>query len=193
MHRGADEGSRPRLAVRQAALSRPRSGDGLMPQRLDARDPHFERAFGTLLRLKREVSEDVDGTVAAIIADVVARGDEAVLDYTRRFDGVDLAAERVRVGAAELAAATAACSADVLEPLKLAKNRIEAYHLPQRPEDRLVTDGTGVTVGWRWTALDSVGLYVPGGTASYPSSVLMNAIPAKVAGVRRVVMVVPTP
>ena len=164
-----------------------------MPQRLDAREAAFPRAFASLLGLKREIAEDVDETVKGIISDVVRRGDEALIDFSRRFDALDLTADRLRVSEAEIDAALAACNANVLEPLRLAKQRIEAYHRPQKPEDRLSTDAAGVTLGWRWTALDSVGLYVPGGTASYPSSVLMNAVPAKVAGVPRVVMVVPAP
>jgi histidinol dehydrogenase len=164
-----------------------------MPQRLDARDDAFPRALASRLGLKREASEDVDETVRAIIADVVRRGDEALIDYTRRFDAMDLTADRLRVSEAEIDAAAAACEPGVLAMLELAKARIETYHQPQRPEDRLVTDAVGVTLGWRWTALESVGLYVPGGTASYPSSVLMNAVPAKVAGVPRIVMTVPTP
>jgi len=164
-----------------------------MPQRLDAREAAFPRAFASLLGLKREIAEDVDETVKGIISDVVRRGDEALIDCTRRFDALDLTVDRLRVSEAEIDAALAACNANVLEPLRLAKQRIEAYHRPQKPEDRLSTDAAGVTLGWRWTALDSVGLYVPGGTASYPSSVLMNAVPAKVAGVPRVVMVVPAP
>jgi histidinol dehydrogenase len=164
-----------------------------MPQRLDARDEAFPRAFASLLGLKREASEDVDETVKGIIADVVARGDDAAIDYTRRFDGLDLTADRLRVSESEIDAAAAGCDPQVLEMLDLAKARIEAYHRPQKPDDWAVTDAVGVTLGWRWTALESVGLYVPGGTASYPSSVLMNAIPAKVAGVPRIVMTVPAP
>jgi histidinol dehydrogenase len=164
-----------------------------MPQRLDAREAGFPRAFAGLLGLKREIAEDVDEAVKAIIAAVVERGDEALVEYTRRFDAFDLTADRLRVGEAEIEAALAACDDGLLGPLRLARDRIEAYHRPQKPENRLSTDAAEVTLGWRWTALDSVGLYVPGGTASYPSSVLMNAVPAKVAGVRRVVMVVPAP
>ncbi|HVL70305.1 MAG TPA: histidinol dehydrogenase [Beijerinckiaceae bacterium] len=161
--------------------------------RLDAREPGFARAFGELLAAKREVAQDVDAAVAAILSDVVARGDEALLAYTRRFDRLDLDADRLRVSDAELDAAVAACPAETLEALRLAKARIEAYHLPQKPQDRSETDALGVTLGWRWTPIEAVGLYVPGGTASYPSSVLMNAVPAKVAGVPRTVMVVPAP
>jgi histidinol dehydrogenase len=124
---------------------------------------------------------------------VVARGDEALIEYTARFDGLDLTPATLRVGDAEIDAAEAACTREALDALRLARERIEVYHRAQRPEDATTTDALGVTLGWRWTALESVGLYVPGGTASYPSSVLMNAVPAKVAGVPRVVMVVPTP
>jgi histidinol dehydrogenase len=164
-----------------------------VPQRLDAEDEGFPLAFASLLGMKREISEDVDETVKTIIADIIEGGDGAVLDYSRRLDGLDLTADRLRVSRREIDAAVAACGRDVLDALGLAKERIETYHGRQKPDDWLSTDAVGVTVGWRWTALDSVGLYVPGGTASYPSSVLMNAVPAKVAGVPRVVMVVPTP
>ncbi|MCB5175525.1 histidinol dehydrogenase [Microvirga lenta] len=164
-----------------------------MAQRLDARDPSFPQAFAALLSAKREVSEDVDQAVRAIIEDVVARGDEALIDYTRRFDALDLTAESLRVSDAEIAAAERQCPKETLDALALAKDRIEVYHRAQRPQDSMTTDSVGVTLGWRWTALESVGLYVPGGRASYPSSVLMNAVPAKVAGVPRISMVVPTP
>jgi histidinol dehydrogenase len=164
-----------------------------MPLRLDARDAAFARAFEALLAAKRESSEDVDETVRAIIAEVASRGDEALIEYTRRFDGLDLSPATLRVSAAEVDAAVSRCAPEALAALALAKERIEAYHGAQRPSDALSTDAAGVTLGWRWTALESVGLYVPGGTASYPSSVLMNAVPAKVAGVPRVVMVAPTP
>ncbi|HKH32654.1 MAG TPA: histidinol dehydrogenase [Beijerinckiaceae bacterium] len=164
-----------------------------MAQRLDARSEDFERAFTKLLGQKREVSENVEDAVRGIIADVVARGDAALIECTRRFDALALTAETLRVSDEEIEAAAKACPAEALAALGLAHQRIEAYHQAQKPEDRTTTDALGVTLGWRWTALDSVGLYVPGGTASYPSSVLMNAVPAKVAGVRRTVMVAPTP
>ncbi|MBB3019124.1 histidinol dehydrogenase [Microvirga lupini] len=164
-----------------------------MAQRLDARDASFPQAFAALLSAKREVSEDVDQAVRAIIEDVVVRGDEALIDFTYRFDGLALQPETLRVSDAEVDAAEAQCSKEALEALALAKERIETYHLEQRPKDFKTTDPVGVTMGWRWTALESVGLYVPGGLASYPSSVLMNAVPAKVAGVPRIAMVVPTP
>jgi histidinol dehydrogenase len=146
-----------------------------------------------LLAAKREVSEDVDQAVRAIIDEVVARGDEALIDYTSRFDNLALTAGTLRIGDDEIDAAKGECSQDELAALTLAKARIETYHRAQRPEDYMTTDALGVTLGWRWTAIESVGLYVPGGRASYPSSVLMNAVPAKVAGVPRIAMVVPTP
>ncbi|MBA1156105.1 histidinol dehydrogenase [Microvirga mediterraneensis] len=164
-----------------------------MAQRLDAREPSFPLAFAALLSAKREVSEDVDQAVRAIIEDVVARGDEALIDFTYRFDGLALQPETLRISDAEIDAAEAQCPKEALEALALAKERIETYHRAQRPQDSMSTDPLGVTLGWRWTAIESVGLYVPGGRASYPSSVLMNAVPAKVAGVPRIAMVVPTP
>lgn len=163
--------------------------------RLDSRDGDFAAAFARLLSVKREISEDVDETVRGIIAGVVAGGDDALVDYTRRFDrlGEDFTVASLRVTPAEIEAAVAACPPEALEALRFAAARIEAFHAAQVPADHSATDSLGVTAGWRWTALESVGLYVPGGTASYPSSVLMNAIPARVAGVPRVVMVVPMP
>ena len=164
-----------------------------MPIRLDDRDASFEAAFRELLAAKREVSEEVDRVVADIIGDVRQRGDAAVIDYTSRFDGLDLTAQTLRVSEEEIDAAVAACSPELLEALETARSRIEAYHARQKPQDAWFTDAAGVESGWRWSAIEAVGLYVPGGTASYPSSVLMNAIPAKVAGVPRIVMVAPTP
>ncbi len=164
-----------------------------MAQRLDARDPSFPQAFQVLLSAKREISEDVDQAVRSIIEDVIARGDEALVDHTRRLDGLDLTAETLRVSDAEIDAARACCPPEALDALALARERIEAYHQAQRPRDHMETDAAGVTLGWRWTALELVGLYVPGGRASYPSSVLMNAVPANVAGVPRIIMMVPTP
>jgi histidinol dehydrogenase len=164
-----------------------------MALRLDARQADFRRAFSDLLGAKREMSEDVDETVRAIIEDVIARGDAALIDLTSRFDGLDLTPGTLRVSEAEIDAAVADCPTDALDALTLAKGRIEAYHAAQKPQDSTTTDSLGVTLGWRWTAIESVGLYVPGGRASYPSSVLMNAVPAKVAGVPRIAMAVPTP
>ncbi|QBR72933.1 histidinol dehydrogenase [Beijerinckiaceae bacterium] len=164
-----------------------------MPLRLDTRSPDFEIAFKSLLTMKRESAEDVDRAVQAIIADVMAEGDAALISYSRKFDRVDLNQLGLEVGATEIDAALAQCQLDDLEALRLAHARITAFHERQRPNDERFTDPLGVELGWRWLAVDAVGLYVPGGTASYPSSVLMNAIPAKVAGVQRIVMVVPAP
>jgi histidinol dehydrogenase len=164
-----------------------------MARRLDARRADFARAFSDLLGAKREIAEDVDQAVRAIIDDVVARGDAALVELTSRFDGLDLTPETLRISDAEIDAAVAASPREALDALGLAKERIEVYHAAQKPQDSTTTDSLGVTLGWRWTALESVGLYVPGGRASYPSSVLMNAVPAKVAGVPRLAMVVPTP
>jgi histidinol dehydrogenase len=164
-----------------------------MPLRLDTRERGFAEAFAALLGAKREAAADVDRAVAAILADVRTRGDAAVIEYTKRFDKLDLAPSTLRVPAAEIAAAAKSCAGDTLAALKLAATRIENYHRHQLPQDLDYTDAEGVRLGARWRALRAVGLYVPGGTAAYPSSVLMNAIPAKVAGVERVVMAVPAP
>jgi histidinol dehydrogenase len=164
-----------------------------MPLRLDTAMPDFGERFADLLAMKREVSEDGDAAVRDIIAAVRARGDAALLDYSQRFDRVDLRKLGIAVAADELARAEANCDGDVWAALDLSHARIRAFHERQRPQDEHFTDELGVELGWRWTALESVGLYVPGGTASYPSSVLMNAVPAKVAGVERLVMVVPAP
>lgn len=164
-----------------------------MPLRLTIDAPEFETGFAELLSAKREVSRDVNDTVAAIIADVEARGDAALLDYTQRFDRMALRPGELAFSAAEMDAAVRECDGQALRALEQAAVRIEAYHARQLPQDDLYTDGDGVELGHRWTAIGAVGLYVPGGTASYPSSVLMNTIPAKVAGVPRRVMVMPTP
>jgi histidinol dehydrogenase len=164
-----------------------------MPLRLDTRDADFAERFAAFLATKREASQDVEQAVRAIIADVVARGDEALIELTRRFDRVDLSTVGLRVSRAEIDAAPAACDPAALAALKLARERIEAYHRRQLPRDERFTDALGVELGYRWTAIAAAGLYVPGGTAAYPSSVLMNAVPAKVAGVERIVMVVPAP
>ncbi len=164
-----------------------------MAIRLDASDKGFEAAFQTLLGAKREASVDVNDVVTKIIADVRARGDEALVELTNRLDRVALTPQTLRIPEADLDASLAQCAAVTLGALRLAKSRIEAYHARQKPEDARWTDASGVELGHRWTAVGAVGLYVPGGTANYPSSVLMNAVPAKVAGVKRIVMVVPTP
>jgi histidinol dehydrogenase len=143
--------------------------------------------------MKREVAEDVDQAVQAIIADVIARGDAALIDYSAKFDHVDLAKLGLAVSPAEIAAAKTAAAPEALAALRLAHERIKVFHEKQRPRDELFTDALGVELGWRWRPIEAAGLYVPGGTASYPSSVLMNAAPAKVAGVGRLVMVVPSP
>ena len=164
-----------------------------MSRRLDSSAADFAAAFTGLLSQKREVSEDVDNAVRLIVRDVAARGDAALIELTQKFDRVDLAAKGIAVTKPEIEAATAQCPADALAALDLARERIIAFHQRQKPADVSFTDALGVKLGWRWSAIESVGLYVPGGTAAYPSSVLMNAVPAKVAGVPRVVMVVPAP
>ncbi|ODT19521.1 MAG: histidinol dehydrogenase [Kaistia sp. SCN 65-12] len=164
-----------------------------MAIRLSQTDPDFETRFRALLAAKREVSEDVDATVRGILADVRHRGDAAVLDYTARFDRMTLEAQALRVSEAEFDAAETAVDERTRAALVLARDRIQSHHARQKPADDRYTDALGVELGSRWTAIEAVGLYVPGGTASYPSSVLMNAVPAKVAGVDRLVMVVPTP
>ena len=164
-----------------------------MPLMLDATDPNFEPAFTALLNAKREDSPDVDATVAEIIADVRARGDAAVIALTEKFDRIALAPETLRISAEEIIAAVETVDPEDFAALKVAAARIKAYHERQLPQDEHWTDETGATLGWRWTPVSAAGLYVPGGLASYPSSVLMNAVPAKVAGVGRLAMVVPTP
>jgi len=164
-----------------------------MPLRLDSRAKGFAADFGALLSAKREMEADVDAAVAAILADVKARGDAAVIDCTQRFDRLALTPATMRVPAKHIAAAASSCPPETLAALRLAAERIEAYHRRQIPEDFSFTDAAGVRLGSRWRPIAAVGIYVPGGTASYPSSVLMNAIPAKVAGVERLVMVVPSP
>jgi histidinol dehydrogenase len=164
-----------------------------MPIRLDARAPDFAARFRVFLDAKREASADVEQAVRAIIADVAARGDAALVELTKKFDRVDLDKIGMRVTPAELDAAAGVCERAALDALTLARDRIEAYHRRQLPKDDSWTDPLGVQLGHRWTAIEAVGLYVPGGTAAYPSSVLMNAVPAKVAGCPRVVMVVPAP
>ena len=164
-----------------------------MPQFLATTDPDFEARFAALLGAKREDSTDVDHVVADIIADVRKRGDAAVIDLTSKFDRLDLTPETMRFSEAEIAAECAKVDEADRAALELAAARIRAYHSRQMPEDASWTDETGAMLGWRWTPVSAAGLYVPGGLASYPSSVLMNAIPAKVAGVGRLAIVVPTP
>ena len=161
--------------------------------RLDSRHGGFAEEFETLLNSKREVSEEVGAAVAAILADVKTRGDEALLHYTGLYDRLPLVAGMLAFTQSEIDAAGAAISGDVRAALQTAHDRIEAHHEKQRPLDHIYQDPLGVTLGTVWTAVEAVGIYVPGGTASYPSSVLMNAVPARVAGVSRIAMVVPTP
>jgi histidinol dehydrogenase len=164
-----------------------------MPIRLDSRAPDFTACFQAFLATKREAAVEVEQVARGIIADVAARGDRALVELTAKLDHVDLDRVGMRVSAEEMAAAEAACERRVLDALAFARDRIELYHRRQKPVDDRFTDALGVELGSRWTAIEAVGLYVPGGTAAYPSSVLMNAVPAKVAGVPRLVMVVPTP
>ena len=164
-----------------------------MPLRLDARDAGFAAAFTALVDARREADEDVSRDVTAILKRVRAEGDAALADYTQRFDGHDLSVSGWAVTAAEMRAALDSLSADLRDALELATARITAYHEKQKPQDSDSVDGAGVRLGARWTPVDAAGLYVPGGRAAYPSSLLMNVIPAKVAGVRRIAMVTPTP
>ena len=164
-----------------------------MPHLLDSAGTDFEARFSAFLGLKRETSADVEAAVRAIIDDVRARGDAALARLTLQFDRLDLDATPMRVGTDEIEAAVARIDAETLDALTLARDRIRSHHARQMPKDDIYTDALGVTLGGRWTPVDSVGLYVPGGTAAYPSSVLMNAVPATVAGVARIAMVVPAP
>ncbi len=164
-----------------------------MARRLDTRDPGFEAAFADLLGATHAAEADVDAAVAAILDAVAARGDAAVIEMTRRWDRLELTPETLAVSEVEIDDAVAAVPAEERAALELAAARIRAYHERQRPEDARWTDAAGAELGWRWTAVGAAGLYVPGGTASYPSSVLMNAIPAQVAGVARTVICAPTP
>ena len=164
-----------------------------MPIRLSTRDADFGARFAAFLATKREVADDVEATVRTILEDVAARGDRALIELTRRFDRVDLEKIGMRVEPTELDAALGSIERETRAALELAKERIESHHRRQLPRDELYVDSIGVELGSRWTAIETVGLYVPGGTAAYPSTVLMNAMPAKVAGVERLVMMVPAP
>jgi histidinol dehydrogenase len=164
-----------------------------MPVRLDRSSADFAERFAGFLAMKREVSADIESATRVIVDDVAERGDAALIEATRRFDRLDLDASGLRIAAAEIDAAVQACDAQTLDALRFARDRIEVFHRRQLPRDDRFTDALGVELGWRWSAIEAVGLYVPGGTAAYPSSVLMNAVPARVAGVARVVMVVPSP
>jgi histidinol dehydrogenase len=164
-----------------------------MPTCLNTRDPEFAARFRALLAAKREAAEDVEQAVRSILAEVARDGDRAVAALTRRFDRLDIDSVGMRVSPAEIEAAANACDPRAVEALTFAHERIVAYHRRQLPPNDRFTDALGVELGHRWTPIAAVGLYVPGGTAAYPSSVLMNAVPAKVAGVPRLVMVVPAP
>src|SRR5215469_1843275 len=156
-----------------------------MARRLSTRAPDFARQFDLLVNARDESEGDIARVVQGIIADVRARGDGALIALSEQFDKIKLTSETIRLSPNELDAAAAQCSKQTLSALDVAAGRIEAFHRRQLPEDCRYTDETGAVLGWRWTALESVGLYVPGGTAAYPSSVLMNAVPARVAGVAR--------
>ena len=164
-----------------------------MPMRLSSNDSNFESQFAALLGQKREVSSDIDDAVRAIIADVRTRGDAALAELTLKYDRLDRQRAGLAITAAEIESALAACSKETLDALYFACDRIADHHKRQLPSDDRYRDAAGVELGHRWTAVESAGLYVPGGLASYPSSVLMNAVPAKVAGVPRIVIVVPSP
>lgn len=160
-------------------------------RRFDTREPEFDARFRAFLNERRGVDADVDAAAAEIIETVRKGGLAAVLDYTRRFDKVELSEAELRVSAEEIEAGAAATPVEVREAIAFAAERIRRYHQRQRPADASFTDEAGVELGWRWTALESVGVYVPGGRAAYPSTVLMNAVPAAVAGVERIAMVTP--
>jgi histidinol dehydrogenase len=164
-----------------------------MPVRLDRSSADFAERFAAFLAMKREISADIESATRAIVNDVAARGDVALIEATRKFDRLDLDPGNLRVTRDEIDAAVKACDAETIDALKFARDRIEIFHRRQLPNDDRFTDALGVELGWRWSPIESVGLYVPGGTAAYPSSVLMNAVPASVAGVARMVMVVPSP
>lgn len=163
-------------------------------RRFDATAPGFANLFGKFLSLRRaQGAEDVTVNTAVIVRDVREHGGEAVANYTRRFDGVSLDPDTLQAESIDLLEAAERCRPDVREALNFAAERIETYHVQQKPQDHLFKDAAGLELGWRWTPIDAVGLYVPGGRASYPSSVLMNAIPARAAGVKRIAMVSPVP
>ena len=164
-----------------------------MPVRLDNASADFAAGFAAFLATKREVAADIEAATRKIVDDVEARGDAALLEATAKFDRLDLTADKLRVTPDEIDVAVKACDGATIDALKFARDRIEVFHQRQMPKDERFTDALGVELGWRWSAIEAVGLYVPGGTAAYPSSVLMNAVPARVAGVPRVVMVVPSP
>ncbi|MDX1294154.1 MAG: histidinol dehydrogenase, partial [Hyphomonas sp.] len=164
-----------------------------MVRRFFASNAAFNGEFAQFLEQERGTGDDVAGIVTGILKDVQARGGEAVAEYTARFDGLQLDPSTLTSDNVNLHSLAAECPADLREAIDFAHDRIAAYHAVQRPADHSFTDSAGIELGWRWTALESVGVYVPGGRASYPSSVLMNVVPAKIAGVERIVMVAPAP
>lgn len=164
-----------------------------MAARLNAADPGFVDAFAQLLGARADAAAGVDDDVAAILDDVRARGDEAVIEYTKRFDDLSLVPQTMAISDDEMERAEKECPDDALDALRLAAGRIEAYHRRQLPADENYSDDSGVRLGWRWRAVEAAGVYVPGGRAAYPSSVLMNIVPAKIAGVSRIAMTVPAP
>ncbi|MGE0604874.1 MAG: histidinol dehydrogenase, partial [Xanthobacteraceae bacterium] len=164
-----------------------------MPIILDTSADGFAARFETFLGSKREASEDVDAVAREILRAVEARGDEALIGYSKKFDRVDLTPQTIRISAQEIDAAFEMADQKTVAALQFAKDRIESHHRKQLPQDQRYTDPLGVELGYRWSALESVGIYVPGGKAAYPSSVLMNAVPAVVAGVPRIAMCVPAP
>jgi histidinol dehydrogenase len=164
-----------------------------MTWKLDASAPDFMAQLARAMAMRDEQAGDISHSVKSILQDVKLRGDEAVIEYTQKWDWDGFTANHIRISEKEIRSAKKACSKDVIAALKLAAKRISSYHKKQLPKNVSYTDKQGVKLGWRWNPVDAVGLYVPGGKASYPSSVLMNAMPAKVAGVKRIVMVVPAP
>lgn len=160
-------------------------------RRFDHSDPDFEPAFAAFLEERRETPLDVDDAVRDVLGAVRTRGLEAVLEFGRKFDGVDLTEASIRVSPEEIAKGLADCPEEVTEAIRFAAARIKSYHERQRPSDLRFIDEAGVELGWRWTPIEAVGIYVPGGRAAYPSTVLMNAVPARVAGVDRIAMVTP--
>ncbi|MCS6759147.1 MAG: histidinol dehydrogenase, partial [Candidatus Devosia euplotis] len=164
-----------------------------MPVRLDSADTNFEQRFVHLLEGKREASQDINDAVFAIIADVRKRGDIAVVELTNKFDHANVTLDSLRISSGEIAAAAAGVSGRIRGALQLAHDRIWSHHAKQKPDNHIYTDHLSVALGTRWTPVDAVGVYVPGGLASYPFSALMNAVPAKVAGVARIAMVAPAP
>jgi histidinol dehydrogenase len=162
-----------------------------MARRLSTADKSFPTEFRSLLFAKRQEEDEIAGRARAIINEVRVHGDAALVDLTNRFDRAGVTVKTLRLSGEEIDASVAVVTAERLSAVETAAVRIEAYHRRQLPADEHFTDDAGAELGWRWTSVDSVGLYVPGGTAAYPSSVLMNAIPARVAGVKRIVMVTP--